>query len=151
MSELQTLRELVEEMERDSNGHFALHYDAVLDDWGDDYVVFSTHRDADALDSINFDEMCLALEKAEGAYTTVRFGHFAVGHLDYIVVERDTPALTKAKELLERLADYPILNEDRLCTCTTCGYDFDTEDHDTVPPYCSSMCEDADEGNDEDE
>jgi hypothetical protein len=142
--ELTTVRELVRELEQSPS--FMLHDDELVDQWGEDYVVYAYHRDSDVVTKINVDVFTDALASAEGAWRALEFNHYAVGWTAYLVVERDTPAAAKAIELLERLVDYPLLDEERYGSCEVCHQAWDTADHETCP-----SCGEDEGGEDSDE
>jgi hypothetical protein len=81
-----------------------------------DYVVAAIHRDSPLLDRCNWSVWNSELAKLdpEGWYwETFRAGHWAVGWVEYIIVKRDArdDVLRLCRELLDALADYPILDE----------------------------------------
>lgn len=83
----------------------------VLDDRQDWIVVpCGRNRDSEVLDESNF-AAALAILGGESATCEVhRFGHWACGWFEIIIVapERET----EVKAIADRLADYPLLNED---------------------------------------
>jgi hypothetical protein len=98
--------------------------------WEDYYSVIGMHRDSPLLDVHNFGEVKTALEAkiAEIGATHVNEGqdneqpflinpyesHWAVSHIEWLGLHKDSPEslLQLADELLDKLADYPILNEE---------------------------------------
>jgi hypothetical protein len=102
--------------------------------WPEYYVVIGQHRDSALLDSHNFSEIETQLdvlinklgvthlpadpeEYTDGEAPVLvhpREGHWAVGWVEWLGLHKDSPAevLQLADELLGKLQDYPILNED---------------------------------------
>lgn len=81
-----------------------------------DWIVLPTirTRDSGPLDRSNFDA---ALERLGGESDTVevhRFGHWACGWLEIVLV--DPERRDDAQAIQDRLADYPVLDEDALGT-----------------------------------
>lgn len=69
------------------------------------------NRDSDALSESNFSA---ALESLGGESETVevhRFGHWACGWFEIIIVDPNSPAAEIAQDIDNSLADYPILDE----------------------------------------
>ena len=81
--------------------------------WEGYYVFLSQTRDSDALTRSNY--IC-GLEQIGGRSETVvetHERHWACGWLDTILIhEDDYDALLKADKLMQRLEDYPVVNED---------------------------------------
>lgn len=76
-------------------------------------------RDSDCLEESNFCTMLALLGGESDVVAVVRESHWAVGWVEWIAVEADgTPesdkALQTADEAKERLADYPVLDENDL-------------------------------------
>lgn len=74
-------------------------------------VPVSQHRDSDALDRSNFR---VALERLGGESETVqvhRFGSWAVGWHEMLLITADGP-VTEAEKIAAELADYPVLDEE---------------------------------------
>lgn len=86
----------------------------------DGWFVLSQHRDSDAIARSNFECLRRDLEQeaekagAAGCVETHSFGHWAVGHVDQIVLTAETPepVIRFAENALARLADYPIYDDD---------------------------------------
>jgi hypothetical protein len=86
-------------------------------------IVYLSHRDSDTVDESNHAMIVRALRPAIGwlndgeMVETCRHGHYAVGHVDGIVLRcvdetgEPTWAFRKLYELAERLDVYPILDE----------------------------------------
>jgi len=92
-----------------------------LDDADDWAIFYSHHRDSGLLDQSNAEAVEKELEPfTEGDDPDVvveSHSHWAVGHVDGFSVRvfrhgQITEAFTKYHELSERLADYPVLDED---------------------------------------
>ena len=72
----------------------------------------SRNRDSDCLTESNF---AVALEMLGGESETVqvhRFGHWACGWYEIIVVKPETDAAKKAEEIEKSLDDYPVLDDE---------------------------------------
>lgn len=85
----------------------------------DGWFVYSKHRDSDHLVQSNYDVILKALQVVAGedhseCVREDRVGHWAVGWIEQINVTARAPeaVIRKAEELLERLRDYPALDED---------------------------------------
>jgi len=79
--------------------------------WDGYYVFLSQTRDSDALTRSNF--IC-ALEQVgkENCYITHE-RHWACGWVESILIpQENTTALEVAQKILDKLEDYPVLNED---------------------------------------
>jgi hypothetical protein len=96
--------------------------DRELEDAENWSVIYTHHRDSGLLDQSNAAVIAEALEPfTEGDDPDLMFeshGHYAVGHIDGFSVRvfnrhgEITPAFRAYHELAERLADYPILDEE---------------------------------------
>ena len=77
---------------------------------------FARHRDSECWQESNFH---VALRELGGETTdrvaVLRFGHWAVGWVEHILVAPSTWQSGKAAELAEREANYPILDEHDFC------------------------------------
>jgi hypothetical protein len=82
---------------------------------GDWLVSYGRHRDSDLLTQSNwhtFIELLNELGK-EDAYTIERENHWAVGWVEYILINpKCKEAIALAEDVQRRLNDYPVLNED---------------------------------------
>ena len=78
-----------------------------------DWEVFpcGINRDSTLLDTSNWKMALKELDELEG-YEVHRFGHWACGWYEVILLEPRTPAHDKAIAMGKRLADYPVLNEE---------------------------------------
>ena len=73
-------------------------------------------RDSDCLEQSNFAVMLAALGGETETVMVVRESHWAVGWVEWIAIhETDTAALAIADKQCERLANYPVLDEDDFC------------------------------------
>lgn len=73
-------------------------------------------RDSDALERSNFRTMLKAIGGESETVDVVRESHWAVGWVEWIAIHQDDErALRIADAQMERLADYPILDEDDFC------------------------------------
>lgn len=69
-------------------------------------------RDATVLEESNFETALDRLAgKGEGDYEIHRFGHWANGWFEIILVRPGTPAAKEAEAIEAKLDDYPILDE----------------------------------------
>jgi hypothetical protein len=70
-------------------------------------------RDSDALERSNFIQMVQALGGKTETVIVVRESHWAVGWVEWIAIHHDDgKALEIADGIQDRLADYPVINED---------------------------------------
>lgn len=70
-------------------------------------------RDSDALERSNFACMLKAIGGETETVQVVRERHWAVGWVEWIAIHQDDEtALAIADEVQERLANYPVVNED---------------------------------------
>ena len=78
-----------------------------------DWEVFpcGINRDSRLLDTSNWEVALKELDELEG-YEVYRFGHWACGWFEVILLESGTPAHDKAIEMAKRMEDYPILDEE---------------------------------------
>jgi hypothetical protein len=89
-------------------------------EWPDYYVFLGRNRDSDALTRSNFTQALAAIggdtgEDDDGvsAVTVVSENHWAVGWVEWIAIHKtNATALIIADEIMERLEDYPVLDED---------------------------------------
>jgi hypothetical protein len=91
-------------------------------DAGDWLIAYAMHRDSDALARSNFRCFKQALDALpevkewQGEFTPVqieRSSHWAVGWVDYIVVDPACKATVElAEQLREKLENYPVLDDD---------------------------------------
>lgn len=80
--------------------------------WYGYYVFLSQHRDSDAVDRSNFAVALAELGGQSDTVIVVRESHWAVGWVEWIAIhESDTASQAKANAMLERIADYPLLDE----------------------------------------
>ncbi len=91
--------------------------------WNGWLMFLSQTRDSDALDRSNFIVGLEAVEKAtslgredfEHQPLRVQENHWACGWIEWIAIHQsDAGAITCAQRLIERLEQYPILNEDHM-------------------------------------
>lgn len=82
-------------------------------DYQDWFGILGQSRDSDVLERSNFE---VGLEMLGGESDTVRverYGHWAVGWIEEIYVKPNSKAHKIAKEIETKLAEYPILDENR--------------------------------------
>lgn len=85
-----------------------------LDDKQDWLVCIGRNRDSDALARSNWrvaEKSFEALDPSGVDHEVHRFGHWACGWLELIIVRPDTPCAKEAGDMEAALADYPILDE----------------------------------------
>lgn len=88
--------------------------------WPDYYSAYGQHRDSDALSRSNFASMLKALGGESETVLVVRESHWAVGWVEWIAIhESDEKALTTADAILERLEDYPVVDDDHFSETET--------------------------------
>lgn len=77
------------------------------------YVVYSRHRDSDLITESNWDAILSALGGESETVIVTRASHWAIGWMELLLVhETDSKALEMSDELIRRIEDYPILNEE---------------------------------------
>lgn len=84
-----------------------------------DWIIFpaGVHRDSDALARSNYKTALGLLRDADPCgddWEERRFGHWAVGWIDEIIVRPDSVCAKIASDCAARLDDYPALDEDDL-------------------------------------
>jgi hypothetical protein len=79
-----------------------------------DWLVVPTgrNRDSDLLTLSNFDAALKMMGGEDDDCEVHRFGHWANGWFEIIIVKPDTKAATTAGEIEEALENYPVLDED---------------------------------------
>ena len=111
----------IQDLERD-----VLHRPDNYANWGDtDYHThwpfIGQHRDSDSLDRSNFATAWEMIEPVSGDEEDAYIGsdsHFLVGWVEHIFVRvrgedgQYTPAFRQAYEIVRKLADYPVLDEE---------------------------------------
>ena len=81
-------------------------------DDADEFCVYHlNHRDSRLLDQSNADSIRHALEPFEDDVRFETFTHWAVGWIDAVAVRKETRAYLTLCEIIDRLSDYPILDE----------------------------------------
>jgi hypothetical protein len=74
---------------------------------------YGQSRDSDCLEQSNFAAMLKALGGESETVTVVRESHWAVGWVEWIAIHQDDEtALRVADEQCERMANYPVLDEE---------------------------------------
>lgn len=87
------------------------------------------NRDSGCLDQSNFATAVTALGGESDTVEVHRFGHWACGWFEIIIVKPDTPQFALAEEIENSLADYPILDDS----------DFSEREWDMVTEYWTGM------------
>lgn len=99
-----------------------------------DYVIYSRTRDSSILENSNYDLILAELKAEADKYPDIdqpvydfRASHWAVGWVEYIIVEKDAPQsiLDMAEDILRGLADYPVVSEE----------DYSEKQYDAVHEY----------------
>jgi hypothetical protein len=85
----------------------------------------SRTRDSEALDRANFDAALESLGGWSDTVETHRFGHWGPGWFGLILVKPGTEAERIAREIESALADYPVLDDERLS-------EYERDDHDAT-------------------
>lgn len=84
---------------------------------GDWLIVISRHRDSDCLSRANYDatkEILGAIEGADEFLSEERSNHWAVGWVDYLIIDPSWDAgVRKAGEIRSELEDYPVVDEEK--------------------------------------
>lgn len=85
--------------------------------WGgrpDWLIVDAMTRDSEAISRSNFRVALKRLEAISEEHVAVeRSNHWAVGWVDYLIVDRENPAMVAAAKAIQaKLADYPVLDEE---------------------------------------
>jgi len=87
------------------------HY--IGETWPDYYSAgVGRHRDSDTLSRSNFECMLSALGGESETVIVVREGHFLVGWIEWIAIHYTDERALKVADDLEKLQDYPIIDED---------------------------------------
>ena len=80
--------------------------------WEGFYVGLGQNRDSDCLTRANFQAFLTMLGGESETVIVVREGHWACGWIEWIAIDmKDEKAALQADNLLDRLEDYPILDE----------------------------------------
>jgi len=80
--------------------------------WPEYFVFLGQHRESDALARSNFIRGLELIGGESDMVTVVRERHWAVGWVEWIAIHQDdTDTLARASAIAERLADYPVLDE----------------------------------------
>lgn len=81
--------------------------------WPDYFVFLARHRESDTLAESNFACGLARLGGESETVLVVRERHWAVGWVEWIAIhESDAVRLRAADKMLEKIRDYPILDED---------------------------------------
>lgn len=70
------------------------------------------HRDSDILERSNFAVILADLQAVDDRVTVVRWGHWAVGWVEELLVPLTLPVASRVAEWRKQLAGYPIADED---------------------------------------
>lgn len=81
-------------------------------DDADEFCIYHLdHRDSELLDQSNANSIRQALEPFEDEVRLETFSHWAVGWIDAVAVRVGTRAYRTLCEIIDRLSEYPILDE----------------------------------------
>ena len=127
---MSTVRELLDES---TNLHV---FDSSLLEKQDHVIIHTIHRDSDAVSKSNHKVFS---QELEGEIETIAFNHWLCGWIEHLIINPNSKLFHKVQELQERLAEYPILDEDSISFCEQCDdwYLLDESDH---IPFCSESC-----------
>lgn len=83
-------------------------------DYDEYFVVYCKTRDSNSiLCESNWEILCKELHAEENnGVEIVRFGHWACGHYDLLLVSPDSKELSRAEEFYHALENYPVLSDD---------------------------------------
>lgn len=94
------------------------------------FVFLGRNRDSDLLTESNFECALHELGGESDTVKVIRERHWAVGWIEWIAIhESDNKALERAREMIDSLNDYPVLNED----------DFTQREWDAAQEYWESL------------
>lgn len=87
------------------------------EDMSDHYVVLSQHRDSDIIAQSNFESavrMLTEVDPDSENFTICRFGHWAVGWMESIMVPINAPyeIIGLCEDIVNSINQYPILDRD---------------------------------------
>ena len=103
-----------------------------LDDQQDWLVFLGQNRDSGCLDQSNYACAMAALDESDpdwNDHEDHRFGHWACGWLEIIIVRPDSKCAAIAASVSDALADYPVLDEE----------DYSQREWDQMSEYWRSM------------
>ncbi len=84
------------------------------EDYSDYYVGLGRSRDSEVLERANFDAMLEMLGGESEDVVVARSGHWAVGWVEVILVQKDSPKVAELQKLMDQYEEYPVLDDDRL-------------------------------------
>ena len=83
-------------------------------DW---LVVLGRNRDSDVLSESNWESALLLLCGESESVRVFRFGHWACGWIEYLCVAASSPEHVQiGEDIVAKIADYPVLDEDDYST-----------------------------------
>jgi hypothetical protein len=82
---------------------------------GEWLVAFTVHRDSDVIERSNWDVLTtyMTTKYPDDVYIE-RASHWAVGWMDHLLVRPGSPAVDAMVPFIERLKDYPVLDDEHL-------------------------------------
>jgi len=111
-------------------------------DWAGVGIGISKHRDSDAMDRSNWDYVIEQLnerfpDETPAPWNIAHLGHWAVGWVDWLTYDTGKPDLEEFfKGIRTKLADYPLLDEDRY-------HDMEWADNHPDDGYCYCTPDDS--------
>lgn len=82
-------------------------------EWSEYFVFLGRNRDSDDLTESNFECGLIAIGGESETVKVVRESHWACGWIEWIAIhESDVAALATAREIIDGLNAYPVINED---------------------------------------
>lgn len=127
LEKMQTLGDI----ERTPGACFVYYGDRA--DWP---IAYAVHRDSELIERSNFESMRAAFDEVNSSDWAIETtSHWAVGHVDYLLVRPDTGVVAMADEMRARINDYPILDENLYSEMES-----DEHEREVCEQWCS-MCE----------
>lgn len=103
-------------------------------DYSDYYILYSHHRDSDILNESNYQGLKGMFIDLNGVIE-ICSNHWAVGWVETILIHKSAEeTIKKGIEILERLSDYPVLDEE----------DFSNREYDLVSQYADDVMNEID-------
>ena len=82
-------------------------------EYSDYYIVLNRTRDSNSLEESNFETALSMLGGESETVIIIHSGHWAVGWIEFLAIhESDKEKLKLGETILQKLNDYPILNEE---------------------------------------
>lgn len=101
------------------------------ENYSDYYILYSHHRDSNILNNSNYDTLQKIFINLPGVIE-VSANHWAVGWVESILIHEDAKeTIEKGNEYLDKLSDYPVLDED----------DLSNREYELVCNYADEVCQ----------